>query len=352
MKKVLKFGLALITISFLCFLASCSLSEKPSKDNSSSSPIFEELQEDGYQGNQEDLLNTLKNETQKNSDSWIKQDSAYDSAVDNGYKGSMGEWLEILVGSSKDEEKYSKGKTVYELAVLNGFKGTLEDWLESLKTTLPESSINPTERIPEDNSKTASEEFFTVTFKNYNGELIKIENVKKGESATPPPTPSRDGYTFIGWDRTFNKIEFDTIVNAVFEKITKPTIIVDRVDSSAGEKKVAVNIAVKNNPGISSLNLNVTYAPELTLKNVKYNKDLKGQSMKPGQEESPIKLTWVSPFEDMTGDWVFATLYFDVSEDATGDLPVCITYDMENIYNMEEENIYFDVVDGAIAITK
>ena len=193
---------------------------------------------------------------------------------------------------------------------------------------------------------------FKVIFKNYNGETLKTDIVKKGEAATPPKTPERKGYVFVGWDRTFNSIEFDVIVNAVFEKIKEPTIIADRVDCIPGQKKVGVNISLMNNPGISSLNIKVAYDNDLVLTEVKYNGSLVGQSMKPGKNESPVTLTWVSPFENMSEDCMFATLFFDVSEEATGDLPISITYDMENIYNMEEQNIYFDVVNGAIAISE
>lgn len=313
--------------------------------------VYEELSDEGYKGTQDDLINSLKNETSKDSKTWLNQDSAYDIAVDNGYKGSKGDWLDTLVGSKEYEKEYSDGKSVYELAVMNGFKGTLTEWLETLKKPLTgTTTTTPAETTSEKTTKPETQEVFTVTFKNYNGELIKIEKVKKGESATPPSTPTRDGYTFVGWDRTFNKIEFDTIINAQFKKIQGPTIIVGRADSSAGKKNVAVTVAVMNNPGISSLGLNVSYSQYLTLKDVKYNKDIKGEAMKPGNFESATKLTWLSPFEDVDGDWIIATLYFDVSEEAVGDLPISVTYNANNIYNMEEENISFDVIDGAIAI--
>lgn len=352
MKKVLRYGLALITIISTCFLASCDLPEHLDEDPTASAEVFEKLQKDGYQGTQEDLLNTLKNETKKDSDTWTNKESAYDIAIDNGYNGSKADWLDALIGSKEYEKDYSDGKTVYELAVLNGFKGTLKDWLETLEKPLTEVTTEALETTTEKEPNVESKEFFTVTFKNYNGELIKIDKVKKGESATPPPTPKRDGYTFVGWDRTFNKIEFDTIINAQFKKIKEPTIIVGRTDSFAGAKNVEVIVAIMKNPGISSLGLNISYSPHLTLKDMKYNKDIKGESMKPGTLETPTKLTWLSPFEDVDGDWTLATLYFDISEKAVGDLPISVTYNTDNIYNMEEENIYFDVIDGAIAIIK
>lgn len=345
----------LVYIACMCLLISlfsgCALN--PLTENQlSGDSVFEKIQKDGYKGTPDDLLDALKSETEKESDNWTNTDSAYDFAVDNGYTGSKSDWLETLVGSKEYEKEYSDGKTVYELAVFNGFKGTLKDWFETLKKPLTEVTTETLETTIEKEPYVESKEFFTVTFKNHNGEVLKIDIVKRGESATPPPTPTREGYTFVGWDRTFNKIEFDTIVNAQFKKIKDPTIIVERIDSSKGKKDVAVTVAVMNNPGISSLGLNITYSPYLELKDVKYNKDIKGNSMKPGSFETPTKLTWISPFEDVNGDWTFATLYFDVAEDSFGDLPISVTYNADNIYNIKEENIYFDVVNGAIAITE
>lgn len=62
--------------------------------------------------------------------------SAYDLAVKNGYKGTIGDWLESL-----------QGKSAYELAVENGFEGSLDDWLNSLKAIC---EVNYTESITKD----------------------------------------------------------------------------------------------------------------------------------------------------------------------------------------------------------
>ena len=49
--------------------------------------------------------------------------SAYEIAVENGFDGTVEEWLESLKG----------GESAYEIAVRNGFVGTEAEWLESLK---------------------------------------------------------------------------------------------------------------------------------------------------------------------------------------------------------------------------
>nr|MDH3075791.1 hypothetical protein [Bacillus velezensis]MDH3135732.1 hypothetical protein [Bacillus velezensis] len=80
--------------------------------------------------------------------------SAYDIAVDNGFSGTVEEWLASLKGEKGDTgAKGDKGdtgatgakgatgaagkdgKSAYELAVQQGFSGTLDEWLASLKAT-------------------------------------------------------------------------------------------------------------------------------------------------------------------------------------------------------------------------
>ncbi|HJA46982.1 MAG TPA: collagen-like protein [Candidatus Limosilactobacillus excrementigallinarum] len=81
--------------------------------------------------------------------------SAYQLAVDSGFTGSEQEWLDSLKGAQgpsgkpgqdgkpgipgkdgangKDGSNGQDGKSAYQIAVDNGFKGTEQEWLESLK---------------------------------------------------------------------------------------------------------------------------------------------------------------------------------------------------------------------------
>ena len=60
--------------------------------------------------------------------------------------------------------------------------------------------------------------YFTVTFKDWNGAVLKTEQVEQGKSATAPATPVREGYTFIGWDKDFSNVQSDLIVTAMYEQ--------------------------------------------------------------------------------------------------------------------------------------
>ncbi|MBQ9743367.1 MAG: InlB B-repeat-containing protein, partial [Ruminococcus sp.] len=62
---------------------------------------------------------------------------------------------------------------------------------------------------------------FTVTFFNWDGTVLKSDVVMKGQSATAPEAPTREGdaqysYTFAGWDKSFSNIQATTDITATF----------------------------------------------------------------------------------------------------------------------------------------
>ena len=67
--------------------------------------------------------------------------------------------------------------------------------------------------IPDDESTT----YYTVSFKDDDGAVIKAQAVAKGGTATPP-TPKKDGYIFIGWDNGYANIQKDTECVAKYMK--------------------------------------------------------------------------------------------------------------------------------------
>ena len=94
--------------------------------------------------------------------------SAYEIAVENGFEGSVEEWLDSLKGKDGKDGKDGadgvngadgvdglngsdgldgqnglngeEGNSAYEIALENGFKGTVEEWLASLKGDTAEAS--------------------------------------------------------------------------------------------------------------------------------------------------------------------------------------------------------------------
>ena len=72
------------------------------------------------------LILTLTNGTELDAGPVVGPEgkSAYQVAVDNGYAGTLAQWLASLVGP--------QGKSAYQVAVDNGFSGTEAAWLASL----------------------------------------------------------------------------------------------------------------------------------------------------------------------------------------------------------------------------
>jgi hypothetical protein len=70
-------------------------------------------------GSVEGFIASVVNEVLRN----VKDgDSAYEIAVQNGFRGSEQEWLNSLVGES-----------AYDIAIRNGYRGSEDEWLESLR---------------------------------------------------------------------------------------------------------------------------------------------------------------------------------------------------------------------------
>lgn len=60
--------------------------------------------------------------------------------------------------------------------------------------------------------------YVTVRFVDWDGTQLDAQVIKYGEDATKPADPTRDGYTFTGWDKTFTNVTEDLTVTAQYEK--------------------------------------------------------------------------------------------------------------------------------------
>lgn len=80
--------------------------------------------------------------------------------------------------------------------------------------------------------------YYTVTFRDYNGEILKVErDILEYTSATPPPSPnSRPGYKFAGWDIGYNNIKSNTTIRATYKYIAVPDYISLSTEITSGIK--------------------------------------------------------------------------------------------------------------------
>jgi hypothetical protein len=102
------------------------------------------------------------------------------------------------------------------------------------------------------------------------------------------------------------------------------------------------------------MRINVAYdSTWLKLSSVEYNTSMGGQAVLPENIESlsgNVVLYWTNGFANYEGDDVFATLTFDVSDDAVVDTmtTISVTYDADDIYDVDENNVGFFCDEGVI----
>ena len=179
--------------------------------------------------------------------------------------------------------------------------------------------------------------------------LPKLNTTDYSYAVKTAPTYTSAGVGRYTWKTTaYGSFSFDVTL----DKLDAAGQIVVQSGSAAPGETVTVTIALKNNPGIASLKLRVSYDDMLTLTDISYNTAIGGQFQQPQSMTNPVTLNWFNGAADVTGDWVFATLTFEVSANAQPQDVAIISasYDPEDVYNIAETNIAFDVVAGEIKI--
>lgn len=194
---------------------------------------------------------------------------------------------------------------------------------------------------------------YTVTFVDFDGTVLKTESVKSGSDATAPTAPTRVGYTFTGWDKTFTNVNGNLTVTAKYERnITSPSIIVDNIVTNADIKTIDIAISIANNPGISSLKFDVSYDSILTLTNVVFDSAFGAYVTAPTPYTNPQTITCISPLAEISTNGEFATLTFDISDTVTVDTVANITISLhqDEIYDENFDEVIFEVINGNVTI--
>lgn len=130
-----------------------------------------------------------------------------------------------------------------------------------------------------------------------------------------------------------------------------PTFKMSSASVKAG-KDFEVTIKAENNPGIISTKFTMAFDGDFTLKKVAYGKELGGMTQEPQDNSSPVILNWINNTKEIKGDILYATLTFSASKTAAnGDHTIEITYDPEDVYNMQEKNVTFKVTNAVITVS-
>lgn len=131
------------------------------------------------------------------------------------------------------------------------------------------------------------------------------------------------------------------------------TPVLELVAGEIEDSSVNVELYIRNNPGITALQVQVAYSTaDLELIDV-VNGGLFDSALSKGSiENNPVNVTWyATDSENKEESGLFATLIFNVKEGAKNS-NVTLTYDADNIFNNTFNNIKFDVKNTTVSVDK
>ena len=109
-----------------------SLIGKDGRQGAAGKSAYQAALDEGFGGSLSDWLLSLKGAQGDRGEKGEIGDgkSAYALAIENGFEGTQTEWLDSLVGKQGDPGP--GGKSSFQLALDEGFEGNVDDWLRSL----------------------------------------------------------------------------------------------------------------------------------------------------------------------------------------------------------------------------
>lgn len=156
-----------------------------------------------------------------------------------GYADEMRLYADINTAGSN--RVISTG-TIGTYAVTN-YTANITNYINSLssviitpaQTTSYDNNINIYEVWIDVDYTTTTATTYTVRFLDWNNSVISTQTVTSGGSATPPPNPTRDGYTFTGWSGNYTNVTANVDIIAQYTK-----------NSSGGDDTSVKNIKIGN----------------------------------------------------------------------------------------------------------
>ena len=106
-----------------------------------------------------------------------------------------------------EEVEYGKSATAPEAPFVDGYHFTA--WDKAFDNITSDLTVKAQYAI----------NIYTVTFIDWDEKELKSENVEHGSAATAPVDPTREGYTFTGWDKAFDVVKSDLTVTALYEEV-------------------------------------------------------------------------------------------------------------------------------------
>ena len=187
--------------------------------------------------------NTLKEQTVKKGESATAPEAPeIDGFTFSGWLGSFENVTADVTITAQYTEKGKADYTALNAAIaqaeaLNEDDYTAATW-SSLQTVLTSAKAVDKDLYAESQSivdaaaealtsaiSALVEQTFTVTFVDKDGNILKEQIVKKGESATAPEAPEIEGFTFSGWSGSFENVTADVTITAVYTENGKAVYV-------------------------------------------------------------------------------------------------------------------------------
>ena len=196
-------------------------------------------------------------------------------------------------------------------------------------------------------------ETYTVIFKDHDGTVLKTETVESGNSATAPEDPTREGYIFIGWDKAFDNITEDIVVNAEYSILHNFIYSADhRVNPG---EEIFVPIKILNNFGLCGFEIVITYDGNIVTPVSVAQSDL----IIDGWFENSIETSTSASFsvvwsgvQNIEEDGELFIIKFIVNEEVDADFVIEISYKQENTINEDLEDVVLNCENIKISVEK
>ena len=134
---------------------------------------------------------------------------AHDVTYEGSYSANSYKLTYMVDGEKYREEMVAYGTVLTAIDAPEKEGHTFSGW-SGLPATMPASDVTV--------SGTFTINEYTVTFYDWDGTVLKRQTVVHGQDATPPADPTREGYTFIGWDFDYTNVVWDLAVHAEYVK--------------------------------------------------------------------------------------------------------------------------------------
>ncbi len=200
------------------------------------------------------------------------------------------------------------------------------------------------------NSKT-----YQVNFYSDSETIIKVDEVKRNDSAIPPNNPQITyGKIFKAWDKDFTKVTKNMDVHPICEDITKKENVF-AVSGVYGKTDSDINIPVflGGNVCLCGFDITVTYNPQML--NYEGYTDEDGAIVVNSKEQGTIKVNYIST-KNTTGDINICNLKFTAKDkNFSGPIKLKVNsiYAFEDSEDLKNDNMYspkYNTIDGEVFV--